>query len=745
MKDNWLKDLNSPQGEAAVYGDGPLLILAGAGSGKTRVLVHRIAHLVRTVNVDPSNILAVTFTNKAAEEMQGRVAGLLGPDSSRIWVSTFHSLGARILRAHIGRLGYSQSFVIFDDADQLSLLKKVIKEQGLDPKKVTPRSMRSKLDSIKRTAQTISEIADHPDPEIEKYLPLLRIYQARLQESNAVDFGDLLLLTHKLFEEFPEVLEEYRQRFCHIMVDEYQDTNRVQYLLVRQLAGDSGNICVVGDEDQSIYGWRGADISNILNFERDFPDARVILLEQNYRSTRTIIEAASGLINCNDERKPKRLWTDNPQGDNIRLYSAADEQEEARWVVEDVLRMKGMGKSLSEMAVFYRTHAQSRVFEDALMSANVPYMVYGGLRFYDRKEVKDMLSYLRFLDNPDDEVSLFRIINMPVRGIGAKTLSVIEDEKRKSGADWISSISACISGGAVRAKSAAGLGKFLGLIEELSKLTGGSLTALLEAVLERTGYRELLMKEDTVESRARLENLEELINAVVEHETHDVDPGLSGFLQKVTLASDMDRFDRDAGRLTLMTLHSAKGLEFPVVFMVGMENGVFPHILSFVKEDSQEERLKGLEEERRLCYVGMTRAMECLVMTWARARRKKGRMEKSSQSAFIDEIPSEYIARVGGSGVLRRPTLAAGRAIKNPEPARIDFGDSEIVYDQGEGPGYSSDALKFRRGERVFHSEYGEGVVRRFEESGERTKVVVRFANSTKKFMVKFTNLERLD
>jgi len=746
-RESWLVDLNPPQREAATYGDGPLLILAGAGSGKTRVIVHRIAHLVRARGVNPSHILAVTFTNKAAEEMRERVVDLLGLDSARIWVSTFHSLGAQILRRHIECFGYSSSFVIFDEADQLSLLKRVIKDQGHDPKQLSPKQVRSWVDEIKRSAMSLEEILDHPDPRAKKYLPLLRAYQERLQESNAVDFGDLLLLTYKLFEKFPEVLHEYQERFCHVLVDEYQDTNRVQYLLVRQLVGKSKNLCVVGDEDQSIYKWRGADIWNILNFEKDFPEARVALLEENYRSTQTIIEAASELIGFNQERKAKSLWTKNPVGEKVRLYTAEDEKEEARWVVEEALRMKGMGRNLFEMAVFYRTHAQSRVLEDRLRAENVPYMVYGGPRFYDRKEIKDVLAYLRFLENPGDEVSLFRIINVPLRGIGAKTISVIEDEKKRSGADWLSAISAVISGGKVKAKSAAGLLQFVDLISGLSKMTGGPLTALLAEVLERTGYRAVLEEEKSIESRARLENLEELENAVSEHLAHDPDPGLSGFLQKVSLAADIDRFDQELGRLTLMTIHSAKGLEFPVVFMVGMEQGVFPHVLSMIQDGKDEKDLSGLEEERRLCYVGMTRARESLIMSWAMARMRRGNRERSEPSLFLSEVPERFINRVAKAGGLRRPKPRAGRAKRGGEPKRVDFGDSEIVYDEGmdtgsyEQPG----GREFRPGDRVFHRNHGEGMIKRLEESGERTKVVVRFAKGTKKFLARFAALEKLD
>jgi DNA helicase-2/ATP-dependent DNA helicase PcrA len=444
----WLEGLNPRQREAAEFGDGQLLIVAGAGSGKTRVIVHRIAHLIGSRGVDPYHILAVTFTNKAAEEMQARVLKLLGPEAGRLWVSTFHSLGAQILRRHAELLGYTRSFVIYDDADQLSLLKKVIKELGFDPKQVSPKVIRWLIDGVKREALTDAALEDHPDPRVHVYLPVIRKYQERLMEANALDFGDLLLLTYRLFARHPEVLAQYHERFRYVMVDEYQDTNRVQYLLVRQIAGGPGNICVVGDEDQSIYGWRGADIGNILSFEKDYPGARVVMLEQNYRSTRTIIEAASALIGRNRERKPKKLWTDNPEGSGIRVFRAADEQGEARWVVEEALREKGLGRSLDDMAIFYRTHAQSRVLEDALRSLNLAYSVYGGTRFYDRKEIKDIIAYLKLIDNPADEVSLMRIINVPARGIGDKTVGTVERMKREGGGDWVAAVKKCAGAGA---------------------------------------------------------------------------------------------------------------------------------------------------------------------------------------------------------------------------------------------------------------------------------------------------------
>ena len=734
----WLSVLNEPQRKAAIHKDGPLLILAGAGSGKTRAIVHRIAHLIMGHGVDPFNILAVTFTNKAAEEMRNRVASMLGAESAGAWVSTFHSMGSTILRRHIESLGYPGSFVIYDDTDQTSLLKRVIKDKGMDPKKLTPQRVRYWLDYLKRGPLAETSLENVNEPGAARYMDIIVEYQRRLKEANAVDFGDLLLLTYKLFEKDKEVLDMYRERFQYIMVDEYQDTNRIQYLIARKLAAGRNNICVVGDEDQSIYSWRGADIRNILDFENDFPGATVIYLEQNYRSTGTVIEAASDLISMNLERKPKRLWTDNEQGDPIRQYAAVDERDEARWLLEEVLRLRGMGTDLSEMAVFYRTHAQSRVIEDSLRSVDLPYSVYGGPSFYGRKEVKDILGYLKFVENPDDEVSFLRIVNVPARGVGAKSVEEVIKERRMGEGDWIEAADTVVKANLVAGKGRTGLVSFIKLMDALREKSSGSITALCADVIEKSGYRKALEDEATDESLNRIENLDELINAMAEHEAHSDDPTLRGFLEKVSLATDMDKFEPGSGRLTLMTIHSAKGLEFPVVFMVGMEEGVFPHLRS-VKEDEAKGTDTGVEEERRLCYVGMTRARRQLFMSWTMSRMFQGKRERSEMSRFIQEIPSRHVKITGASAGLRRPTR---KGESKPEAQRsIDFGDSEIVFDDmGENEDYP-----FRPGDRVYHPAHGEGTIKRFEDSGAKLKVVVRFAGSTKKFSARFAPLEPVD
>jgi DNA helicase II / ATP-dependent DNA helicase PcrA len=739
----WLEGLNPPQREAATYGDGPLLILAGAGSGKTRVIVHRIAHLILGREVDPGSILAVTFTNKAAEEMGERVARLLGSRGSRVWVSTFHKFGSAVLRRHLDKLGYPTPFVIYDESDQMSLIKNVLKALGQDPKQTNPHAVRAAIEKLKRKALPEAEFGSEPDPAVEPHLPAIRLYQERLRSSRALDFGDLLYLTHRLFTERPEVLADYQARYTQVLVDEYQDTNQVQYLLVRQLAGDRGNVCVVGDEDQSIYGWRGANIANILNFERDFPRARVVLLEQNYRSTKTIIEAASELIGGNQARKPKRLWTANDEGAKIRLFCGQDDQEEARWVVEDILRQKSRGRSLNAMAVFYRTHAQSRVIEDALRKNNLPYKVYGGTRFYDRKEVKDALAYLQFLINPADEIAFARVINTPARGIGAKTQELVAEERARAGGDWPAAVAALVAGGDLPSRAQKPLEQVLALIRDLQGLADGPVTALTEAVLERSGYRESLAEEDSIEAQSRLENLNELINAVAEYERRDPEGGARGFLEQVTLAADIDGLDQSAGLLSLMTLHNAKGLEYPAVYIVGLADGLLPHARSLWNGE-EEERERALEEERRLCYVGMTRAREELTLSWSRSRLNQGHRETMNRSMFLGEVPEAYLKPVGPMA-LRRPAIKSERPSSEAESG-VDYGDSRLVYDADADTGSCQcQGVTLKPGDRVFHPNYGEGVIKRFEEAGKHQKVVVRFADGTKKFAAAFAPLRPVE
>ena len=718
---------------------GPLLIVAGAGSGKTRVLTYRIAYLIQEQGVDPRNILAVTFTNKAAEEMKKRLVRMLGPAASRLWVATFHATGAQILRSHIERLGYSRSFVIYDEADSLSLVKAVIKDLNLDDKAWNPKLLRWQIEAAKRNLLEVKEPEGQRDPRALTFAKVYQKYQERLVLSNAVDFEDLLLLPYRLWREHPDLLEHYRDRFRHVLVDEYQDTNMVQYLIVKSLSERDRNLTVVGDEDQSIYGWRGANIQNILRFVEDFPGARVIKLEQNYRSTKTIIAAAGAVIGHNTQRLPKKLWTDNPSGERIRLVQAPDDRAEAAGVVEQILRQRTQGRSLNDFAVFYRTHAQSRLLEEFLREANLPHAVYGGIRFYDRKEVKDVLAYLRVLINPTDEASLKRVINTPPRGLGAVTLERVAKLASDLSITLAEALDEAGRSDRFTPRTGEALRGFLALLNGFRELAQAeSLFHLVEKVIRDTGYEKMLTEEGTIEAETRIENLDELLSAVKDYEREAEAPSLEGFLERVALASDLDSYNPEEGRVTLMTLHSAKGLEFPVVFLVGLEENIFPHLRSLGEDDPA-----ALEEERRLCYVGMTRAKESLCLSLARRRSFRGSAVANEPSRFLEEIP---------------PELVEGRPLKTPvRPAtpkwekelasrRVDYGDSAVEYDLeagGEAEVWDpAHEFTLRRGVRVRHHRFGVGVIERLEGEGEGLKVRVRFAAGSKKLSVKDARLE---
>ncbi len=744
----YLEELNDRQREAVLHTDGPLLITAGAGSGKTRVLIYRLAHLINR-GVDPRNILAVTFTNKAADEMKNRVARMLGGGAQNVWVATFHSTAAQMLRSHIHLLGYSRDFSIYDETDTLSAIKLAMKELDVDSKAISPKWVRAKIDWAKRNMLDLKSLAEDSESRfMDKVGSIAEAYQARLKTANALDFNDLLLFNLRLFEDHPEVLARYQDRFRYIMVDEYQDTNEVQYLIVKNLAARYGNICVVGDEDQSIYGWRGANIENILNFANDFPGARLIKLEQNYRSTRNIIEAASGLISHNRRRTLKKLWTEKDAGKMIQAHLVMDERAEAAYVVEQVLRLRSLGYTLRDMAVFYRTHAQSRQFEDTLRSLNIPYEVYGGIRFYDRKEIKDILAYLRALVNPADEVSLLRIINEPPRGIGPGTVSRINAVAARENVTLFEAIPLSLKGNVLPARAREKVSAFWKLMAGLKRkaLREKSLVDLVDTVIKKSGYEDSLVEEATMESQTRLENLEELLTAISEYESSEPDPSLGGLLEKVALYSDIDGLGAEEGHLILMTLHSAKGLEFPIVFMVGMEQGLLPHLRAL--EDEEEEGVDdALEEERRLCYVGMTRAEELLYMIHARSRSVRGARMGSEPSRFLFEIPEKYLdkpvraAYWAGLGI-----ESAGRREKGLE----DSPDSSIEYDdelslpESEGPEYwDPDAeVTFRRGMKVRHPDFGVGVIQKIEGHGDKTKMTVKFKKGTRKIMAAFGKLE---
>lgn len=682
-------------------------MLAGAGSGKTRVLTHRIAYLLERGLAAPDEVLAITFTNKAAEEMKERVALLVGQQARRMWVSTFHSFCARVLRAHAERLGYRRGFTIYDQGDSIRLVKRCIVELGKDPKRFNPRSFAAQIGAAKNALVGPDDYLRQTEGYMaENVAEVYGLYQQRLYENNAVDFDDLIMQTVALLELFPEVRERYQERFRYIHVDEYQDTNHAQYRLVNILATKHRNLCVVGDDDQSVYSWRGADIRNILDFERDYPEARVVKLEQNYRSTQTILDAANAVVANNVSRKAKRLWTAGEEGERIRVFAAGDEYAEARFVVSEIRRLLDGGARPSDVAVFYRTNAQSRTLEDVLVREGIPYQVIGGLRFYERAEIKDAIAYLSVIANPADDVSLERISNVPKRGLGATSLGKLQEHARRAGTTLYE---------ALAEPEAAGLsGKARRACEELRRLFEGWRVAarevgpaeLAEAVLEESGYRGELEAERTVEAEQRLDNLEELINAARAYETAEPEPSLEGFLQELALYSEQDALDTGGGSVTLMTLHNAKGLEFPHVFIVGMEEGTFPHARALDEQN--------LEEERRLCYVGITRAMKSLTLSYARVRSSWGEREPRMPSRFLSEIPERFKAGgpSGGWGVFSR------RPERREEP---------------EG------TVPFRAGERVRHARFGVGEV--VEAGGGR--VVVRFGTQERTFVPELAPLRK--
>ncbi|MBE3647037.1 DNA helicase PcrA [Paenibacillus polymyxa] len=631
--------LNQPQRQAVEAVDGPLLIMAGAGSGKTRVLTHRIAYLIATRKTAPWGILAITFTNKAAREMQDRVSKLIGPQGKDVWVSTFHSMCVRILRRDIERIGFTSNFSILDSTDQLSVIRSCMKDLNIDTKKFEPKAVQSMMSTAKNELVTPEmyerKIGDYFEGIVAK---VYTKYQQRLRNNNSLDFDDLIMATIQLFKEVPEVLDFYQKKFQYIHVDEYQDTNRAQYMLCKMLADKHHRLCVVGDSDQSIYRWRGADISNILNFEEDYPEARTILLEQNYRSTSNILNAANEVIGQNTGRKPKKLWTDKEGGAKIKVYRADSEHDEGYFIASEIHKNIKAGKTYSHHAILYRTNAQSRVVEEILIKSDIPYQIVGGIKFYDRKEIKDLLAYLRLLSNPDDDISLIRIINVPKRSIGDTTVGKLQAAAAERGVSIFRVLQVVDDlGFAGRTRNA--LVEFYDMIEGLSRMVDYlSVTELTEKMLETTQYRLELQNENTLESRSRLENIDEFLSVTMEFEKGTEDKSLVSFLTDLALIADIDSMNDDeeeqSDAVVLMTMHSAKGLEFPIVFIVGMEEGVFPHSRAFL--DNEE-----LEEERRLAYVGITRAEEQLFLTCAQMRTLFGRTTANPPSRFLEEIPDE--------------------------------------------------------------------------------------------------------
>ena len=725
-----MESLNERQFEAATYGDGPLLILAGAGSGKTRVLIYRIAYLVGEKGVSPRNILAVTFTNKAAGEMRERAKGLLGGPGSDLSVGTFHAICAAILRRHIDRLGFTSNFVIYDDRDQLSAIKTIYDRKSIDEKAINPRKVQAIINDAKNKGTPPLESAKaHFGYFKEKIIMVVEEYEKLLKEANALDFGDLIYLTVRLFNENPDVLEEYRSRWLYLLVDEYQDTNPIQYQLIRLLAGKSMNITVVGDDDQSIYRWRGADINNILDFERDFSGAHIVRLEQNYRSTQNILSAAGAVVERNIGRKGKELWTEAGEGEQLTLCRTANEYEEARYILDEMASIKaGDNKDYSDFAIFYRTNSQSRVIEDDLVKRGISYAIVGGTKFYERMEIRDLLAYLRVIINPEDTVALKRIINTPARGIGKKSIEGLELRAIDMGTSLYRAIECEESNRKVIA--------FRSLMEDLmEKKDELDPVELLGEVLAKSGYLKKLQEEKSVEARSRLENIDELEEAMREMAGQDEEWTIESFLEKAALMSEVDSYSEDDKKVTLMTLHSSKGLEFPVVFMAGMEEGLFPHSRS--KDDPE-----AMEEERRLCYVGMTRARERLYLTYADRRRVFGSDQHNLPSRYLSEIPEELAKNINIA-----PTYATSygtASINFGSAARQDSNLSGASTLGREGAGLE-ELTEYPSGSKVRHPTFGDGVVRGGEGSGDKAKIAIYFPRlGLKKLVLKYAALEKI-
>ena len=737
--------LNPPQREAVAQTEGPVLILAGAGSGKTRVLTHRIAYLMEEMGVNPWNILAITFTNKAAQEMRERVDKLVGFGSESIWVSTFHSACVRILRRHIDNLGYDTNFTIYDTDDQKSLMKDVCRKLNIDTKVYKERSLLAQISHAKDELLTPDdmEMKAAGDYNMKKVASVYREYQAALRKNNALDFDDLIVETVELFQNCGAVLEYYQERFKYIMVDEYQDTNTAQFKFISLLAQKYENLCVVGDDDQSIYKFRGANIGNILGFERVFPDAKVIRLEQNYRSTKNILNAANQVIANNTERKAKTLWTENEEGSKVHFRQFFNAYEEAEYVAGEIGRMKreGMG-SYRDCAILYRTNAQSRIFEEKFIAANIPYKLVGGVNFYARKEIKDLLCYLKTIDNARDDLAVQRIINVPKRGIGATTLGRVQDYADNMGISLYEALRVAEEVPSI-GRSLSKIDGFVTFIQSLkSKADVLSVEELLQEVIDDTGYVAELEAEDTEESRARIENIDELISKTVAYqeamEEQNQPATLSGFLEEVALVADIDTVDPDQDYVLLMTLHSAKGLEFPKVFMVGMEDGIFPSHMTISYGDDGE-----LEEERRLCYVGITRAMKDLTLTCAQQRMIRGETQYNKVSRFVREIPRELVD--------------LGHTIQEKKPKAEDLIPTptkyskmkEILQSRNYKPREfkvtKSGSLDYEVGDTVRHIKFGVGIVKEIVEGGRDYEVTVEFDKvGVKKMFASFAKLKKI-
>lgn len=776
---NIYETLNDMQQMAVFHTEGPLLILAGAGSGKTRVLTHRIAYLMEEKHVSPYNIMAITFTNKAAAEMRNRVNKIVGFGAEQVWVSTFHSACVRILRRYIDRIGYSTDFTIYDTDDQKRLMKNVIKDLNLDSKIYKENGMLNKISDFKNKLMTTGDVSSMAKRDF-RMLNVSKIYdnyQEALKNNNALDFDDLIMKTVQLFTKCPEVLESYQDRLRYIMVDEYQDTNAAQFAFVKLLAQKHQNLCVVGDDDQSIYKFRGADITNILQFEKYFPNARVIKLEQNYRSTKNILEAANAVIHNNEGRKDKTLWSDNEKGDKIDLYQAEDGYSEAEMVASTIKENVDNGRSdYSDYAILYRTNNQSRVLEEKLMMKNIPYKIIGGQNFYQRKEIKDIIAYLRVISNPTDDIAVERIINVPKRGIGATTVDKVKDYARAYGMDLYEALMDVenipgLSRAAVKIK------KFTNLIEGYKKDEYyGEIEKLTKDILDDTGYILELAAENTDEANGRIENIDELVSKIVEYQENAEDPVLSEFLEEVALVSEIDNLSEDSSYVVLMTVHSAKGLEFPYVFLCGMEDGLFPGYMSIMSGDNEE-----LEEERRLCYVAITRAMKKLTISYAKKRMVRGEMQYNIVSRFVKEVPPMIVnsknitdrvaagyekkpsfngfggyegsVNMGGSGYMGSENYGGARsyAASQRKNAYKAMAAKPAYGNPSSKPGFGKEfvvtkaEIDYTVGDRVKHMKFGEGTVLGIEDGPRDYQVTVNFDTAGQKVMMaSFAKLKKM-
>ena len=766
-----LKGLNDKQYDAVINTEGACLIIAGAGSGKTKVLTHKIAYLIQEKDVLPWNILAITFTNKAANEMKERIVGLVGDVAQDIWMGTFHSICVRILRKFIDRIGFESSFIIFDTSDQRTMIKGCLKDLNIDDKMFTDRSVQAEISNAKNQMLEPEQysVQANGDFRKEKIATIYELYQKRLKENNVIDFDDIINYTIKILKENEDVLDYYANKFKYVLVDEYQDTNKAQFTLISLFASVHGNITVVGDSDQSIYAFRGADISNILNFERDFKNAKIIKLEQNYRCTGNILEAANSVIKNNETKYKKKLWTENEKGNLPKVYSAENEYDEGSFIVEQINRLRREEYfKYSDFAILYRMNTQSRAIEDILRREDIPYKIIGGLKFYERKEIKDIISYLRLIQNPSDNLSLKRIINEPKRGIGKTSLENIETLANQNSISMYEVIKNADQYGLNRVFINSR--EFISVMEELrAKKDDLVISELIKQTLKKTGYTKALEDENTVEAENRIENLEEFLTVAMEFEEESADNGLSEFLEGITLSSDIDNMEETDETVTLMTLHSAKGLEFPVVFLVGMEEGIFPGYKSISEQ-------KELEEERRLCYVGITRAKQYLFLTCSKQRTIFGSTSCNPISRFLKEIPKElldgYEEAMGdnsnkennfedskfswtygskNAGTIKsykiekqEPVMASA---KSNEDSNFVFRTAESFLNSLKKPvGQNVDLSKYGEGVRVFHKKFGEGTISGVEPEGDDLKVDIQFDKvGHKRLMAKFAKLEVID